>query len=464
MNTSTICALSTPQGVGGLAVIRVSGPDAIMICDRVFSSHKLKKARSHSCVHGYVTDFETKEVIDEVVALVMKGPRTFTGEDTVEIDCHGGMYICRRILESLIAAGCSMAQPGEFSKRAFLSGRMDLNEAEAVMDMIGAETGYSLKAAVSQLKGTLSSRIEDLRKILIDTLVAMEVNIDYPEYDVPEITDEEVLSAGMKVLEGVNELLSTADSGMLLRSGIAAALVGRPNAGKSSLMNALLKTDRAIVTEIPGTTRDTLEESLDLDGIKVRIIDTAGIHDTGDVVEKIGVERSERAMQEADLILWVVDASGELSEEDLLIRKKLGDKPVLLLLNKSDISLYNRDEMVEKAAAFLGDKKELWEDRAISISAKQGEGLELLSAKVKELFFSGNILESDRPLVTNMRQKETLLRAKEALERVTSFGEMPQDLMAIDLTEAADALAQVGGKTTRDEVITEIFSRFCLGK
>ena len=453
---ATICALSTPIGVGGLAVIRVSGPEAILCCERIFKGRSLAKTPNSSARHGFIIDPENGEMIDEVIALVMRGPNNFTGEDTVEIDCHGGMYICRRILEALIKSGCRMAMPGEFSKRAFLNGRMDLTEAEAVMDMINAETAYSLKAATSQLQGGLSKSIEQVRLSLLDCIVKMEVNIDYPEYDVPEITDEEVQDTCGRALAEVEKLRETADSGRMLRDGIGAALVGSPNVGKSSLLNLLLGSDRAIVTEIPGTTRDVIEEKLDLSGIPIRIMDTAGIREASDIVEKIGVERSYRSMEECDLILWVVDAIRGLSEEELSFRKEMPEKPFLVLLNKTDSGRLDKETLAKTL--------EIDPALIVEMSAKEKTGIPELTEKVKELFFAGEVLSFSQPLITNLRQKEALMSAKAALERVRAAEGMPQDLLVIDIRDAAEAIGEVTGKSTRDEVITEIFSRFCLGK
>lgn len=475
MTESTICALSTPVGTGGIAVIRVSGSEAIQITDRIFKGKSLLKSPSHHASHGYMIDHTSGEVIDEVLVLVMKGPRTFTGEDTVEIDCHGGMYICRRILESLIAAGCESAQPGEFSKRAFMNGRMDLNEAEAVMDMISAKTSYSLRTAVSQLGGVLSSAIETIRKQLLDMIVLMEVNIDYPEYDAPEISDEELFRTLRHVKKEIDDLLRSADSGVLLRNGIGAALVGKANAGKSSLLNLMLKQQRAIVTDIPGTTRDVLEESMDMGGILVRLIDTAGIRETKDTVEKIGVERSLSSIEKCDLVLWVLDGSIPVNEEDQVILEKIEDKPCLVLINKADlIEEKEREDVKEtiavKIASLDNSNAEKWKNRMILIEAKDPSsdlgknGEKELSEKIRKLFFSGDVLDQGKPLITNMRQKESLIRAKEAIERVILAEGLPQDLLSIDIREAFTCLGDINGSSVSDEIVTEIFSRFCLGK
>ncbi|MCF0136676.1 MAG: tRNA uridine-5-carboxymethylaminomethyl(34) synthesis GTPase MnmE [Lachnospiraceae bacterium] len=497
MEESTICALSTPAGTGGIAVIRVSGPDARKLTDKIFKGSSLQKVPSHRAVHGYILDAATGEVIDEVMALPMKGPRTFTGEDTVEISCHGGMYICRRILESLLKAGCCLAEKGEFTKRAFLNGKMDLNEAEAIMDMIGARTSCSLRAALGQLEGALSGKISHIRHTLLDLLVQMEVNIDYPEYDVPEITDQQVFETLRQVKAETDGLLKSADSGQMLRLGIAAALVGSPNVGKSTILNLMLGRQRAIVTEIPGTTRDVLEEMLDLDGIPVRLMDTAGIRSTEDVVEKIGVERSLASMEACDLVLWVLDASLLKSkgsavfpdEEEQALWKKICLRPHLLLINKKDLLQGEGKDLLSSLAASLSslvssrsledgdetafaapDPDEILNSMVL-LSAKEEErdpqhqeGLQEISGKIREMFFSGDMLDPGKPLVTNARQKEALIRAGEALDRALQGEGMPQDLLSIDIRDAFEALGEVNGTSAGEEIVTEIFSRFCLGK
>ena len=467
----TIVALSTPVGTGGVAVIRMTGPQALEIADRVFVSafgKKLSKAESHKALYGWIVepsknidskkmDSDNLEKIDEVLALVMRAPRTFTGEDTVEINCHGGMYICNRIIQALIAAGAQMAEPGEFSKRAFLNGRMDLTKAEAVMDMISAQTSYSLKAAVNQLGGNLADKIDELRSKLIDTIVSMEVNIDYPEYDVPEISDEEVNENCLAVRSEVQRLLSTAESGRMLRQGVKVAIVGKPNVGKSSLLNMLLREQRAIVTAIPGTTRDVLEETLDLGGIPIRIMDTAGIRETEDVVEKIGVERVFASIEESDLALFVLDATRDIEPEELELFERVKDRQYLVVLNKTDAGWQSQETVLTKLPG-------VDVERFLEISAKEQIGMEALTEQIKRLFFGGDILVSDRPMVANMRQKQALMRADEALGRVIDGYGFEQDLLIIDIRQACDFLGEVSGRSTQEDVVSEIFSRFCLGK
>lgn len=470
---TTICALSTPVGTGGLAVIRLSGPEAFAICQKLLPKRGVKgrllslaERPSHRAFFSRISDPVSGQLLDEGMILPMKGPHTFTGEDTVEIDCHGGMYICRRILEALIASGAHMADPGEFTKRAFLNGKLDLSQAEAVMDMIDAGTRYSLKAASSQLSGKLSRETDALREELLSILVDVEVNIDYPEYDdLPEISDEDLQVRAKSVLDRIEALLSTADSGIRLREGLSTAIIGLPNVGKSSLLNRLLGEERAIVTDIPGTTRDVVSEMADLGGIPVRLIDTAGIRQTEDLVESLGVQRSYEAIRKSDLVLFISDhpkiTLGEMSEEEKELLRLIDQKPFLLLINKADLR--------EDAALEAADNSAWPEDlprpgKVLSISARTGEGLEETAIYIKEAFFSGEVLTKEGPLVTNLRQKEALLRAKEALTRVQAGAGLPQDLLSIDLSEAADALGEVTGKSARQDVVDQIFARFCLGK
>ena len=480
MDFQTICALSSPVGTGALHVIRVSGPEAVMIVGRLFrranvASKKkaavltapvngLAKVKPGKVRYGMLLDPKTGEVLDEVVVSVFKAPHSFTGEDTVEISCHGGMYIVRRILMSLLENGCRMAEKGEFSKRAFLNGKMDLTEAEAVMDMIAAKTRYSLKAATQQLGGVLKDAVEEIREDLIHVLSDMEVNIDYPEYDdIPEITDEMIQEKADEAIKKTERLLATSSAGKLMKNGIKTCLIGSPNVGKSSFLNFLLKEERAIVTEIPGTTRDVIEESVDLDGIELCLVDTAGVRETENVIERIGVERSLREAKEADLVLFLLDASKDVTPEEKDLYQAIAGKPHLILINKEDML----EDDASKDALLQKVKDELCPGETVTpylISVKTGSGIDEVMQAVKDLFFEEGILETDGPLVTNLRQEEALIRAKEALLRVKEAYGMPQDLLTIDLREAADAFSELLGKSTQEDVITEIFSRFCLGK
>ena len=465
----TICALSSPVGTGGVAVIRVSGAKAFGICEKLLRKTNLTGIPSHQAILRKIRDPKTGELLDEALILPMKGPGTFTGEDTVEIDCHGGMYICRRILEALIESGAHMASPGEFTKRAFMNGKLDLTKAEAVMDMIDAGTRYSLKAASSQMEGRLFHEANHLRDELIRMLADIEVNIDYPEYDdLPEISEDQIQEKTSEVLHQVDELLQSADTGILLREGLKAALIGQPNVGKSSLLNRLLKEDRAIVTNIPGTTRDILSETMDLGGIPLKLLDTAGIRKTEDVVENIGVERSYQAISESDLVLLLVEKTSPkqdpLSGEDIRLIEKLKDKPYLVLLNKVD-TLSEPEEAASQIRTFLENRTDLAKPLSVLlISAETGEGIEVLEKTIREAFFREDLLQKEGPMVTNLRQKEALIRAKEALLRVSAGAGLPEDLLTIDLSEAADAIGDLIGKSAKDDVIEDIFSRFCLGK
>jgi len=473
---STVCRLSTPRGTGGVHVIRVSGPKAIHIANQLFQSGTkaaatamtgtgkaalLSAHRPRQMVYGRILD-ENGEVLDYGMVVYFKGPHSFTGEDTVEFHCHGGLYIAEKIEEALVAKGCHLAERGEFSKRAFLNGKMDLTQAEAVMDMIDARTSLSLRSAEGQLEGRLYQRVEGLRKRLVRLMADVSVNLDYPEYeDLPEITHESLEEEIQSLLEEVEDLLSTADSGRLLREGVRVAFVGQPNVGKSSLMNHLLGRERAIVTPIPGTTRDTLEEMYDMDGILLRLIDTAGVHETDDPVEKIGVERALKALSESDLVLYVADDSDPAALENLPIVKEAEGKSSLVLLNKADL----REGKREEASANLQflPKGATVEDILV-VSAKTGEGMEQISRKIKEKLFPEKALSEVGSLVTNERQKEALIRAKSSLFQALQNSDLPEDILMIDLLEAGDALGEVSGANAREEIISDIFSRFCLGK
>ncbi|MBQ7059771.1 MAG: tRNA uridine-5-carboxymethylaminomethyl(34) synthesis GTPase MnmE [Firmicutes bacterium] len=465
---ATICALSSPAGTGGVAVIRVSGPEAFSICGKLMGKTDFSSLPSHRAILRKIKDPQKGELLDEALVLPMKGPGTFTGEDTVEIDCHGGMYLCRRILEALIASGCHMAAPGEFTRRAFMNGKMDLTKAEAVMDLIDAGTRYSLKAASSQMEGRLFKEANALRDELIRMLADIEVNIDYPEYDdLPEISENEIQEKTKEILQKVETLLQSADTGMLLRDGLKVSLIGLPNVGKSSLLNRLLKEERAIVTDIPGTTRDVISEKMDLGGIPLKLLDTAGIRETEDVVENIGVERSYKAIRESDLVLLLISVlqGGEsLPPEEVRLIESVEDKPYLILVNKVD-QLDDPEETVSCVKAWISSRENLPKPLAVlPISAQTGEGIETLEKTIREAFFNEELLENNAPMVTNLRQKEALIRAKEALLRVCAGAGLPEDLLTIDLSEAADAIGDLIGKSARDDVIENIFSRFCLGK
>lgn len=465
----TIVALSSAPGVSGIAVVRMSGADAGFIAARVFKEARMKKpfyeGASHTIHYGWIVN-AGGERVDEVLLMWMKGPGTYTGEDTVEINCHGGPYVSRQVIETLVEAGAVLAEPGEYSRRAFLNGKMDLTKAEAVMDVINAETSLSLRASVSSLRGNLASKIEKLREKLLTLLTETEVNIDYPEYDVPEVSIGRMVDVCGQVLAEARDLYRTSDAGLILKNGVKTAIIGAPNVGKSSLLNRLSGTDRAIVTDIPGTTRDTLEESIDLGGVPLRVTDTAGIHETTDTVEAIGVERAKRAMSESDLVLFVVDASRPLSAEEDRLFAMLGEKPFLILLNKADNAVLTVEDLVERWKERANEVSSDFSDKILSVSAKEGTGLNTLSERISDLFLRGIAINDHTPLISNMRQKEALGRGIAALERVVDAGlaGFAIDLLATDLHEAYDAFGELCGHSVDSDLSDAVFSRFCLGK
>ena len=447
MKDRTIAAISTPVGVGGIAVIRVSGEDSVEIVGRVFeASVNLLDVPTHTVHYGHIKD-DSGERIDEVLVTVMRAPRSFTGENVVEIGTHGGYVASKRVLDSLIKSGAYPAGPGEFTKRAFLNGKVDLTEAEGVIDIINAKNERAQKNALGQASGRLSKRIEEIRKALISLAASMQVLIDYPDEDLEDVTIEDIGMVCSKEKENIEKLIDSQKRGKLFTEGILTAIVGRPNVGKSSLLNVLLGEERAIVTDIAGTTRDVIEESVDLDGVILRLMDTAGIRDTDDRVEKIGVERSYESIEKADLVLAVFDATSDLTDEDREILEKTKNSKRIIIINKNDIS----------------DKTPL---DGIYISAKTGEGIDKLSCTIKDMYEWGNLEKSDEPIVTNMRHVTALYRAKEKLQNVISGAKslVPSDILSIDLNDAIDALGEITGATVSEDIVAEIFHNFCVGK
>ncbi len=452
----TIAAIATVLGEGGISIIRVSGSDALNIVSSIFigkNQRKLNDIKPYSMRYGHIIDKNNEEVIDEVLVSYMKGPRSFTGEDCVEINCHGG-YICtNRVLDQVTKSGARIADPGEFSKRAFLNGRIDLSQAEAVMDLITSKTELSQRSALAQSEGRISREINNLRQQLLGTIAHIEATVDYPEDDLEEATGENVAKSLKKIIENIDYLLSTAEEGKILREGLNMVIIGKPNVGKSSLLNALLMDNRAIVTDIPGTTRDVIEEYISLDGIPIKLVDTAGIRDTEDIVEKIGVEKSKEKINEADLIVLILDLSRPIEEEDREIINQVKNKKHIVLLNKSDL---------EKKLD-INEIKGL--NNIIEISAKNSYGLDKLKEKIKDMFFSGKIKASE-VMITNNRHKEALYRAR---ERCTSALEtlnlgISIDLAVIDIRNAWMNLGEITGETVEEDLIDKIFSEFCLGK
>lgn len=456
----TIAAISTPPGEGGIGIIRISGEEALEVADRVYrmGNKKLSEQKTHTIHYGKVINPKTDEQIDEVMATVMRAPKTYTREDVVEINCHGGILAVNKVLQTVLNNGARLAEPGEFTKRAFLNGRIDLSEAEAVMDMIRAKTDKAMRMAIDQMDGSLSNLIRNLRQEILNTLAQVEVNIDYPEYDdVEEMTSKLLMEKAYGIKDQVNALLETAQQGKILREGLATAIIGRPNVGKSSLLNKLLKEDKAIVTDIAGTTRDIVEEYVSVKGVPLRLIDTAGIRDTEDQVEKIGVERSRQAILDADLVLLVFNQSEALTDEDLKLIEATNDQKRIVILNKMDLkNKLNLEEL----------KKHLNGDAIVTTSVISDDGLAELEQQIADLFFSGQTGERDATYVSNVRHIALLRDTIDALDDVIEGIEMdmPVDLVQIDMTRAWDLLGEIIGDSVQDELITQLFSQFCLGK
>ena len=452
----TIAAISTPIGEGGISIVRLSGEDAIEIASKIFKGRNLKQVPTHTIHYGHIINPKTKDIIDEAMVSVMKGPKTFTREDVVEINCHGGMVVTNEILQLLLVNGARMADPGEFTKRAFMNGRIDLTQAESVMDIIRAKTDKSREIAMNQLKGGLLGKIRELRQDLLDTMAQEEVNIDYPEYDMDDMTGNQMKEVAQQVSTKINKLLQTAQEGKIMRNGLATAIVGRPNVGKSSLLNYLTQDEKAIVTDIAGTTRDTLEEYVSIKNIPLKLIDTAGIHETEDKVEKIGVERSKKAVQEVDLVLLLLDGSRELSDEDRELLDFTKFKKRIIILNKSDLGSKITQEMIQK----------ITDSPIVTTSILEKNNLDKLANEIERMFFSGIENSANQVMVTNQRQAGLLQKAQQSLQEVISGVEnaMPLDLVQIDLKDAWDTLGEITGDSAPDELITELFSQFCLGK
>lgn len=454
----TICAIATALGEGGIAIIRVSGDRALDIVSKIFKPKNgadIKTMKTYTMRYGHVIDFETEDLVDEVIISYMKGPRSFTAEDTVEINCHGGVTSTNKVLETVIKAGARIAEPGEFTKRAFLNGRIDLSQAEAVMDLITAKTELAMKSALMQSSGSLSQEINKLNEYLLNVLALIEYAVDFTE------DDEEIdPTIPIRVAESLNEaiinmgrLLKNAEEGKIIRDGLSLAIVGKPNVGKSSLLNALLKEKRAIVTEIAGTTRDVIEEYINLDGIPIKIIDTAGIRDTEDVVEKIGVERSKEKIKEADLVLLVLDSSRELDDEDKEIIEAIRHKKSIVILNKIDLE--NKLDI-----GILNDFENM-----IKVSAKEQIGIDGLKNKIKDMFFNGKI-DSESLIISNSRHKQALIRAKENSENAYIRVKNNEflDLISIYVTAALKALGEITGSELEEDLVNKIFREFCCGK
>ena len=461
MKTDTIAAIATAMTNSGIGIIRISGEDAFTVIDRIYQSKngkkKLSEEKSHTVHYGYIVD-DTKEnkIIDEVMVLIMRAPNTYTREDTVEIDCHGGVLVMQKILDTVVCHGARPAEPGEFTKRAFLNGRIDLTQAESVMDVISSKNEFVLKSSISQLQGSLQKEIKELREKIIYEIAFIESALDDPEHINIDGYGQKLKTVAEECKERIEHLLDTADNGKILKEGIDTVIVGKPNAGKSSLMNVLLKKERAIVTDIAGTTRDVLEEQMNLNGITLNIIDTAGIRDTEDIVEKIGVDKAKDYLVNADLIIYVVDSSTPLDENDEKIMEMIKDRTALVLLNKSDLDTVTTEEMI---ASHLDQK-------IIKVSMKENQGVDELENAIKELFFHGKVELNDEVYITNARHKAALSNAKDSLNMVLDSiaMEMPEDFYSIDLMNTYEELGNILGESLGEDLVNEIFSKFCTGK
>ena len=457
MGTDTIAAIATAMTSSGIGIVRISGDEAVSITDRIFemkNQKKLEDMPTHTIHYGHIHDGD--EVIDEVMVVLMRGPKSYTREDTVEIDCHGGVYVMKRILETVIKYGARPAEPGEFTKRAFLNGRIDLSQAESVIDVINSKNEFALKSSLSQLSGSVSEKIKEIRGNVLHEIAFIESALDDPEHISLDGYPEKLSSIVSDVIKKIDKLLANSDNGKMLKEGISTVIVGKPNAGKSSLLNFLVGEEKAIVTDIAGTTRDVLEEQINLNGILLNIIDTAGIRDTEDVVEKIGVERAKKYLNNADLVIYVVDTSTALDENDHEIMELLKDRHAIVLLNKSDLSPVTTVEDIRKHL----DKK------MISISAKEQTGMDDLEETIKEMFFSGEVTFNDEVYITNIRHKTSLQEDLRSLHLVLQSiaDDMPEDFYSIDLMNAYEELGNIIGESVEDDLVNEIFSKFCMGK
>lgn len=450
----TITAISTPLGEGAIGIVRLSGTDALAIAQSVFKGKNLEQVASHTINYGHIINPKTGTIIDEVMVSVMLAPKTFTRENVVEINTHGGIAVTNEILQLLIRQGARMAEPGEFTKRAFLNGRVDLTQAEAVMDIIRAKTDKAMTIAVKQLDGSLSQLINDTRQEILNTLAQVEVNIDYPEYDdVEEMTTALLREKTQEFQSLLESLLRTAKRGKILREGLSTAIIGRPNVGKSSLLNNLLREDKAIVTDIAGTTRDVIEEYVNIKGVPLKLVDTAGIRETDDLVEQIGVERSKKALQEADLVLLVLNASEKLTDQDRALLNLSQDSNRIILLNKTDL-----EQKIEL---------EQLPDDYIPISVLTNQNINLIEDRINQLFFdNAGLVEQDATYLSNARHISLIEKAVQSLEAVNdglALG-MPVDLLQVDLNRTWEILGEITGDAAPDELITQLFSQFCLGK
>ncbi|RFB10598.1 tRNA uridine-5-carboxymethylaminomethyl(34) synthesis GTPase MnmE [Bacillus sp. HNG] len=458
MEFDTIAAISTPMGEGAIAIVRLSGDEAVDIANRVFKGKNLKEVDSHTIHYGHIVDPDTNQVVEEVMLTMMRGPRTFTREDVIEINCHGGLVSVNRVLQLVLTNGARLAEPGEFTKRAFLNGRIDLSQAEAVMDLIRAKTDRAMNVAIGQMEGKLSTLINRLRQELLETLAHIEVNIDYPEYDdVEEMTHRVLLEKASKVRVEIIKLLETSNQGKILREGLSTVIIGRPNVGKSSLLNSLVHENKAIVTDIPGTTRDVIEEYVNVRGVPLRLVDTAGIRETEDIVERIGVERSREVLKKADLILLVLNYGDEFTEEDERLFEAVSGMDTIVIINKTDLPQKINMERVRELAK---------DNPMVTTSLLEEKGVDALEEAISSLFFTGNVEANDLTYVSNSRHIALLTQAKKSIEDAISGVEsdLPIDMVQIDLTRTWELLGEIVGDAVHESLINQLFSQFCLGK
>ena len=470
MQTDTIAAIATAVSDSGIGIIRISGSDARVVADKVYRSpknqKKLSQAASHTIHYGYIYDED--ELIDEVMVAVMRSPHSYTTEDTVEINCHGGILVMNRILETVLHHGARLAQPGEFTKRAFLNGRIDLSKAEAVMDLIHSKNEFAMKASVNQLKGSVSAKVRSLREDILYEIAFIESALDDPEHISLEGYPDKLMAKTRGLSQELKKLIDSADNGKMLKDGIRTVILGKPNAGKSSLLNVLVGEDKAIVTSVAGTTRDVLEESIKLHGIGLNMIDTAGIRDTEDEVEKIGVEKARKYANQADLVIYVVDSSRELDENDEEIIELIRDKKVIVLLNKTDLDPVVTEEQIKDKFREIYEGEEKHDDslHVIRTSTKDNTGIDEFEKTIQDMFFAGRIAVNDEIYITNQRHKEALVEAYDSLKMVQKSleDEMPEDFYSIDLMSAYAALGRIIGEEVGEDLVNEIFSKFCMGK
>lgn len=470
MQTDTIAAIATAVSDSGIGIIRISGSDALLVADKVYRSpknqKKLSQAASHTIHYGYIYDED--ELIDEVMVAVMHSPHSYTTEDTVEINCHGGILVMNRILETVLHHGARLAQPGEFTKRAFLNGRIDLSKAEAVMDLIHSKNEFAMKASVNQLKGSVSAKVRSLREDILYEIAFIESALDDPEHISLEGYPDKLMAKTQGLSQELKKLIDSADNGKMLKDGIRTVILGKPNAGKSSLLNVLVGEDKAIVTSVAGTTRDVLEESIKLHGIGLNMIDTAGIRDTEDEVEKIGVEKARKYANQADLVIYVVDSSRELDENDEEIIELIRDKKVIVLLNKTDLEPVVTEEQIKNKFREIYEGEEKHDDslHVIRTSTKDNTGIDEFEKTIQDMFFAGRIAVNDEIYITNQRHKEALVEAYDSLKMVQKSleDEMPEDFYSIDLMSAYAALGRIIGEEVGEDLVNEIFSKFCMGK